>query len=170
MSVSCDIATRCLWGESSLVRIVWIRLRRINFKQLSERTCSCSCLSWLSCREVILSFCCCYKESLFSSVLHLDELPKLRQQELSQRWAITKSSWKAWISESVSLMSHSPWIHGGDWKHWSHSTSGVFGVLDRQNPSAFHRAFKRGHCIPPAHDFLSVLDHSKSYWGEESKV
>ena len=52
----CYIATRCLWIESSRVRIVWIRLRRIIFKQLSERTCSCSCLSWLSCREVMLSF------------------------------------------------------------------------------------------------------------------
>lgn len=82
LNMSCYIATRCVWGESSHVWIVWVRLWRIKFKQLSKRTCSCSCLLWLSCGEVTLSFCCCCKDSLFLAVLHLDELPKLRQQEL----------------------------------------------------------------------------------------
>lgn len=59
------IATWCLSSKSSQIRTVWIRLQRINFKVLSKRTFSCFFLSWLSCREFTLSFCCCSCSQLF---------------------------------------------------------------------------------------------------------
>lgn len=105
-------------GQSTQIRIVWIGLRRINFKVLSKRTCSRSCLSWLSCREFTLFFCCCLGRLLFLSCFAFKWTIRAQIAAMTIEMGYHQVILKGLAMVYVSDVRH--------WTHWSHS-----GHLDR---------------------------------------